>query len=144
MGYAINKHPVYIYNNYEIRIGITDASDVKREYPQIYYAAEIGDYNLFIGLSWFTELDSDIRWPLRKWFYRFEQKNRIQILDREKFRKELISEIISHENTVLGALILPPEFFLLNGSVFQFLSKSGDEFTVNMRKARGSLPDPLL
>jgi hypothetical protein len=61
MGYAINKHPIYIYNNHEILTGITDASNVKREYPQIYYAAEIGDYNLLIGLSWLTELDPDIR-----------------------------------------------------------------------------------
>jgi hypothetical protein len=53
---------------------------------------------------------------LRKWFYRFEQENRIQVLDREKFREELILKVISHENTVLGALILPPEFFLPNGS----------------------------
>jgi hypothetical protein len=115
--YAIDKHPVYIYSGHEIRTKITDANDVKREYPQIYYAAEIGDYDFLIGLSWLTELDPDIRWPLRKWFYRPEQENRIQVLDREKFRKELISEVISHENTVLGALILPPEFFLFNGSV---------------------------
>jgi hypothetical protein len=60
MGYAINKHSVYIYGSHEIRTGITDASDIKREYPQAYYAAEIGDYDLFIGLSWFTELDPDI------------------------------------------------------------------------------------
>jgi hypothetical protein len=61
MGYAIDKHPVYIYGNHEIRTGITDASDIKREYFQVYYAAEIGDYNFFIGLSWLTELDPDIR-----------------------------------------------------------------------------------
>jgi hypothetical protein len=77
MGYAIDKHPIYIYGNHEILTEITDANSIKREYPQVYYAAEIGDYNLFIGLSWFIELDPDIRWLLRKWFYRSEQKNRI-------------------------------------------------------------------
>jgi hypothetical protein len=61
MGYAIDKYPVYIYNGHEIRTGITNASGVKREYLQVYYAAEIGDYDLFIGLSWLTELDPDIR-----------------------------------------------------------------------------------
>jgi hypothetical protein len=116
MGYAIDKHPVYIYGGHEILTEMTDANGVKREYPQVYYAAEIGDYDLLIGLSWLTELDPDIHWSLRKWFYRPEQANRIQILDREKFREELTSEVISHENTVLGALILPPEFFLPNGS----------------------------
>jgi hypothetical protein len=64
--YAIDKHPVYIYGDHEIRTGITDINNVKREYPQVYYAAEIEDYNLFIGLSWFIKLDSDIRWLLRK------------------------------------------------------------------------------
>jgi hypothetical protein len=60
MGYAINKHPVYIYDGHEILTGITDVNGIKREYPQIYYAAKIGDYDFFIGLSWLTELDPDI------------------------------------------------------------------------------------
>jgi hypothetical protein len=51
MGYAIDKHLVYIYSNYEILTGMTDVNGVKREYPQIYYAVEIGHYDLFIGLS---------------------------------------------------------------------------------------------
>jgi hypothetical protein len=118
MGYAINKYPVYIYGGHEIRTEITDTNDIKREYFQVYYAIEIGDYDFFIGLSWLTELNPDIRWLLRKWFYRPEQENRIQIFDRKKFRKELTLKVISHENTVLGALILPPEFFLFNGSAF--------------------------
>jgi hypothetical protein len=33
IGYAINKHPVYIYSGHEIRIKMTDANSVKREYP---------------------------------------------------------------------------------------------------------------
>jgi hypothetical protein len=66
MEYAIDKHPVYIYDSHEIHTEITDANGVKREYPQVYYAVEIKDYNLLIGLSWFTELDPDIRWSLRK------------------------------------------------------------------------------
>jgi hypothetical protein len=60
MGYAIDKHFVYIYDGHEILTGMTDANDVKREYPQVYYAAEIRDYDLFIGLSWLTEFDPDI------------------------------------------------------------------------------------
>jgi hypothetical protein len=51
IGYTIDKHPVYIYDNYEIFTGITDVNNVKREYFQVYYAAEIKDYDLFIGLS---------------------------------------------------------------------------------------------
>jgi hypothetical protein len=66
MGYAINKYPIYIYGDHEIRTGITDNSNVKREYSQVYYAAEIRDYDLFIGLSWFIKFDPDIRWLLRK------------------------------------------------------------------------------
>jgi hypothetical protein len=61
MGYAIDKHPIYIYDNHEILTGITDANNIKREYSQIYYAVKIGDYDLLIGLSWLTKLDPDIR-----------------------------------------------------------------------------------
>jgi hypothetical protein len=61
IGYAINKHPIYIYDSHEILTEMTDINNIKREYPQIYYAAEIGDYEFFIGSSWFTELDPDIR-----------------------------------------------------------------------------------
>jgi hypothetical protein len=47
MGYTINKYPVYIYDSHEILTGITDVNNIKREYPQIYYAAEIGNYDFF-------------------------------------------------------------------------------------------------
>jgi hypothetical protein len=61
IGYAIDKHFIHIYDGHEIRTKITDANSIKREHLQVYYAAKIGDYNLFIGLSWLTELDPDIR-----------------------------------------------------------------------------------
>jgi hypothetical protein len=61
MRYAIDKHFVYIYDNHEILTGITDVNGIKRKYFQVYYAAEIRDYNFLVGLSWLTEFDSDIR-----------------------------------------------------------------------------------
>ena len=91
--YAVDDHPITIYGSHELVMQAKDSHNISRKSKRTFYAIDIRYYDVILGREWLDNINPDICWPKREWFYR-DSTAAVQILLVEDFKKSLKEDII--------------------------------------------------
>ena len=92
MGTTVDGHRITIYRSYNIITKAKDSRSEVRATQRTFYAADMQYYDVILGWSWLDQVNPDVWWPDRRWFYRKSHASLAEEVPAEEFRKGLAED----------------------------------------------------